>query len=71
MIYRWGQDFTTTFPSITVNCVGVEQVNPEGQKKTYFFKDINSVIELKSEGDVFALKMKNSERLVSELFFGF
>lgn len=64
---RWGQDFTTTFPAITVTCVGLEQVNPEGQKKTYFFKDISSAIEIKSEPDVFAIKMRGSERLVSFL----
>jgi len=62
---RWGQDFETRLHSINVLSYGLEQVSSEGEKKTYLFKDMDSVIDLTEgvDSQTFCIKMKATERL--------
>ena len=63
MKYRWGQDTPSLLSSVIVTCASVEQVSQDGEKKFYHFKDIENLIELRKEADVFALEMKDTQRL--------
>ena len=64
-MFRWGQDFPTEFPSFIVSCCGVDQISSYGERKSYYYKDMESVLELKEDLDVFAFRMKHTNRLVS------
>lgn len=55
---------TSTPITLNLTHISLEQITDQGEKKIYYFKDLDAVVE--GEEGVFALRKKLTERLVSE-----